>query len=187
MKNELLRSVSSQIENNCLILLPWISSPCRSSRRWPRQGGITRAAARAAPRAVERHHAREAARGEPRRAAFPPPGRAPRAFRGGPLAALLRRAPARAFRGGPRRAEERRAARRAAHRLAREHRGDAPAAGALALSPRLSRGAPRAGDGHYRRAGRKRPEWRRRGGVRRRAFTAQGLETRARRSARSWC
>ena len=143
-------------------------------------GGITRAAARlhrVQSNVTTRVKQLEA---QPRRAAFPPPAPAPRALRGGPHAARLRRAPARAFRGGPRRAEERRAARRAAHRLAREHRGDAPAAGALALSPRLPRGAPRAGDGHFRRSGRKSPEWRRRGGVRRRALHRAGTRDPAR-------
>src|SRR5438094_7313523 len=91
----------------------------------------------AAPRAVERHHARQAARGEPRHAAVSPPQAAPDALRRGQAAPRLCRAPAAAFFRGPGGAAQRRAARHAAHRLAREHRGDAPAAGAVALSRRL--------------------------------------------------
>ena len=111
--------------------------------------------AQAAPRAVERDHARQAARGLARRRAVLSRQAAPVPVTERPPAARLRRAVAAPVRRSAPGRRGRRAERRAAHRRAREHHREPAAGRARRIPPALSRCPRRADDRYQRFAGRR--------------------------------
>src|SRR6266850_6283673 len=117
------------------------------TRRHQQGGG------KAAPRALERDDADQAAGGAARGQALPAGRPAPCPVRRGQAPAHLRRSAAAPFRGGRSRAAQRETAGHPADRGAGKHRGEPAAARAVALPRALSGGPDRAGHRYFRRPG----------------------------------